>query len=164
MQFTSPLRHRREAFAARARELHLWLLEVLAWLMARVPAPRFLKLDFRRDLRKTRREIRILIMLSMMSRLSFNADAPSEKHTPQSALGYRRRRTRLVHALTRGIPLRTVRDMRDALESFDKVVRRAIARLPKKGGVMGAVVTVIAVAIALCTTAPTPAAEAADTS
>ena len=164
MQFTSPLRHRREAFAARARELHLWLLEVMAWLMARVPAPRFLKLDFRRDLRKTRREIRILIMLSMMSRLRFNADAPNEKSMPQSALGYRRRRTRVVHAITRGIPLRTVRDMRDALESFDKVVRRAIARLPKKGGVMGAVVTVIAVAIALCTTAPTPAAEAADTS
>jgi len=164
MQFTSPLRHRREAFAARARELHLWLLEVLAWLMARVPAPRFLKLDFRRDLRKTRREIRILIMLSMMSRLRFNVDAPSEKHAPQSALGYRSRRTRLIHAITRGIPLRSVRDMRETLENFDKVVKRAIARLPKKGGVLGAVVTVTAVTIALSTDAIAPAAEGADTS
>ena len=164
MQFTSPLRHRREAFAARARELHLWLLEVLAWLMARVPAPRFLKLDFRRDLRKTRREIRILIMLSMMSRLRFNADALSEKQAPQSALGYRSRHTRLVHALTRGIPLRTARDMRAALENFENVVMRAIARLPKKGGVLGAVVTVTAVTIVLRTDALAPAAEAADTS
>jgi len=164
MQFTSPLRHRREAFAARARELHLWLLEVLAWLMARVPAPRFLKLDFRCGLRKTRREIRILILLSMMSRLRFNADAPGEKCAPHGALGYRRRRTRLFHALTRGIPLRTPRDMRDALENFDEVVKRAIRRLPKKGGVQGAVVTVTAVAIVLCTDALAPAAEGADTS
>jgi len=164
MQFTSPLRHRRDAFAARARELHLWLLEVMAWLMARVPAPRFLKLDFRRELRKARREVRMLIMLSMISRLRFNADAPSEKHLPQSALGYRRRRTRLVRAITRGISLRTVRDMRATLENFDKVVMRAIRRLPKRGGVLGAVVTVTTVAIVLCTSAPAPAAEAADTS
>lgn len=164
MQFVSPLRHRREAFVARARELHLWLLEVLAWLMARVPAPRFLKLQLRHDLRKTRREIRILIMLSMISRMRFRVDAPIEKSLPQAALGYRRRRTRIIHGLTRGIPLRTVRDMRATLENFDKVVMRAIARLPKAGAVQGAVVTVIAVMIALCTSAPKPAAEAADTS
>jgi hypothetical protein len=164
VQFISPLRHCREVYATRARELHLWLLEVLAWLMARVPAPRSMKLELRRDLRKTRREIRILIMLSMISRLRFNVDAPSEKCAPPAALGYRRRRTRLIHAITRGIPLRTPREMRETLENFDKVVMRAIARLPKKGAVRGAVVTVTAVAIALCTTAPAPAAQAADTS
>lgn len=164
MQIAKPLRHRREAFAARARELHLWLLEVLAWLMARVPAPRFLKLDLRRDLRKTRREIRILIMLSMISRMNFRIDAPSEKFRPQSALGYRKRRTRLVHGITRGIPLRTAREMREILENFDKVVLRAIARLPRNGAVPGAVVTVTAVTIALCTSEAAPAAEAADTS
>jgi hypothetical protein len=164
MQFVSPLRHHRKAIAARVRELHLWLLEVLAWLMTCVPAPRFLKLELRRDLRKTRREIRILIMLGMMSRLRFNVDAPSEKEAPQGALGYRRRRTRLVHALTRGIPLRTAREMRAVLEDFDKVVKRAIARLPKKGGVQGAVVMVTAVTIVLCTNTLAPAAEGADTS
>jgi hypothetical protein len=164
MQITRPLRDRREAFAARARELHLWLLEALAWLMARVPAPRFLKLELRRDLRKTRCEIRILIMLSMISRMNFRTDSPGEKHLPQSALGYRRRRTRLVHAITRGVPLRTAREMRETLEDFDKVVMRAIARLPKNGAVLGAVVDVIAPTIGLRTDALATAAQAADTS
>lgn len=164
MQIARPLRDRRSAYAARVRELHLWLLEALAWLMACVPAPRFLKLDLRRDLRRTRREIRILIMLSMISRMNFRIDAPGEKHLPHSALGYRKRRTRLIHAITRGIPLRTPRQMRETLENFDKMVMRAIARLPAKGGVLGAVVAVTAVAIALCGDVLAPAAEAADTS
>jgi len=164
MQIARPLRQRRSAYAAAARDLHLWLLEVLAWLMARVPAPRFLRLDFQSDLRKARREIRTLIFLSMCSRMTFRVDRPTFTTRPQGILGYRWRRLRLMHAYTRGIPLRTVRDMRDALKDFRRTVLRALANFPKKGAVQGAVVTVIAVTIARCTSAPAPAAEAADTS
>ena len=164
MQISKPLRHRRSAYAAAARDLHLWLLQVMAWLMRRVPAPRFLKLDFQRDLRTARREIRMLIMLSMCSRMTFGVDRMRFTVTPNGMLGYKRRRLRLLHAYTRGIRLRTVRDMRDALRDFDRTVLRALKRFPKNGAVQGAIVTVLAVAIALCTTAPAPAAEAADTS
>ncbi|MDZ4775626.1 MAG: hypothetical protein SGJ23_02450 [Alphaproteobacteria bacterium] len=164
MQIVRPLRHRREAYAAAARDLHLWLLQVLAWLMARVPAPRFLRLDFRRDIRKTRAEIRTLIFLSMCARMTFHVDRTKYTRRPHGIDGYQRRRIRLLRWYTRGVPLRTVADMRDALKDFDKTVKRALARLPRKGGVLGAVVAVVAVSIALSTDACAPAAEAADTS
>ena len=164
MQIVKPLRHRREVYANAARELHLWLLEVLAWLMARVKPPRFMRLDFQSEIRKARRDIRMLIFLSMCSRMTFRVDRQMSTTRPNACLGYRRRRLRLLQAYTRGIALRTPRDMRDALRDFDRTVKRALANLPKKGAVQGAVVTVTAVMIALCTNAPAPAAEPADTS
>jgi hypothetical protein len=164
MQIARPLRHRRSAYAAAARELHLWLLQVMAWLMARVRPPRFMRLDFQADIRKVRREIRMLIFLSMCSRMTFRVDRQKCTVRPHGMLGYRRRRLRLLRAYTRGIALRTVRDMRNALRDFDRTVIRAIARLPKKGGVPGSIVTVLAVMIALGASALAPAAEAADTS
>jgi hypothetical protein len=164
MQVVRPLRHRREAYAAAARDLHLWLLQVVAWLMQHIRLPRAWRLEFQSDIRTARRDIRRLIFLSMCSRLTFRMDRPHVAHHPLGILGYKRRHARIVHAFTRGIPLRTVREMRDALAKFDKVVKCAIARLPKNGAVSGAVVTVIAVTIAISTTARAPAAEAADTS
>ena len=61
MQIVRPLRHRREAYATAARELHLWLLQVLAWVATRVRLPRLLRLDFQNEVRKARRDIRVLI-------------------------------------------------------------------------------------------------------
>jgi len=164
MQIARPLRHRRAVYAAAARELHLWLLEVMAWLMARVPAPRFMRLDFQADLRKTRRNIRMLIFLSMCSRMTFRVDHDRSTSRPHGMIGWRRRRLRIVRVYTRGIALRTARDMRDALRDFDRTVLRALAHLPKKAGVQGAIVTVTAVAIALCMNAPASAVDGADTS
>jgi hypothetical protein len=164
MQVVRPLRHRREAYAAAARDLHLWLLQVVAWLMTHVRLPRAWRLEFQNDIRTARRDIRRLIFLSMCSRLTFPVGGSSLTRHPNGVLGYKRRHARIVHAFTRGIPLRTVAQMRDALAKFDKLVKCAIARLPKNGAVSGAVVTVIAVAIALRTSALAPAAEAADTS
>jgi hypothetical protein len=164
MQVVRPLRHRREAYATAARDLHLWLLQVVAWLMQHIRLPRAWRLEFQSDIRTARRDIRRLIFLSMCSRLTFPVGCSSLTRRPNGVLGYKRRHARIVHAFTRGIPLRTVAEMRDALAKFDKVVKCAIARLPRNGAVPGAVVTVIAVAIALSTTALAPAAEAADTS
>jgi hypothetical protein len=164
MQIIRPLRHRREAYAAAARDLHLWLLQVVAWLMTHVRVPRAWRLEFQADIRTARRDIRRLIFLSMCSRMTFRMDRPQFTRRPNGVLGYQRRHARIVHAFTRGVPLRTAQQMRDALKNFDKVVKCAIARLPKNGAVLGAVVTVVAVAIALGTNAPAPAAEAADTS
>ncbi|MBL8557503.1 MAG: hypothetical protein JNM47_02190 [Hyphomonadaceae bacterium] len=164
MQIAKPLRHRRSAYAAAARDLHLWLLDVMAWLMARVRPPRFMRLDFQAELRKARRDIRMLIFLAMCSRMTFRVDRAVFTVRPHGMSGYQRRRMRLLRAYTRGVSLRTVRDMRDALRDFDRTVTRALARLPRKGGVLGAIVTVIAVTIALRTNAPAAAAEAADTS
>ncbi|MDZ4775698.1 MAG: hypothetical protein SGJ23_02820 [Alphaproteobacteria bacterium] len=164
MQVVRPLRHRRAAYATAARELHLWLLQVLAWVATRVRLPRILRLDFQDEIRKARRDIRVLIFLGMCSRMTFRRDRPSFTRRPHGIAGYQRRHARLLRIYTRGIPLRTLRDMRDALANFDKVVKCAIARLPKRGVAPGAVVAVIAVTIALSTNALAPAAEAADTS
>ncbi|MDZ4776078.1 MAG: hypothetical protein SGJ23_04755 [Alphaproteobacteria bacterium] len=164
MHVVRPLRHRRQAYAAAARELHLWLLQVLAWGATRVRLPRILRLDFQDEVRKARRDIRLLIFLGMCSRMTFRKDRPSFTRRPHGIAGYRRRRLRLLRTYTRGIALRTLRDMRDALKDFHETVKRAIARLPRNGVAPGAVVTVIAVTIALGASAPAPAPEAADTS
>ncbi|MDZ4778144.1 MAG: hypothetical protein SGJ23_15285 [Alphaproteobacteria bacterium] len=164
MQVVRPLRHRREAYAAAARDLHLWLLQVVAWLMTHVRLPRAWRLEFQSDIRTARRDIRRLIFLSMCSRLTFPVDRPNFTRRPNGILGFQRRHARIVHAFTRGISLRTVAQMRDALANFDKVVKCAIARLPKNGATPGAVVTVIAVMIASSTNALAPAIDDADTS
>ncbi|MDZ4776904.1 MAG: hypothetical protein SGJ23_08980 [Alphaproteobacteria bacterium] len=164
MQVVRPLRHRRAAYATAARELHLWLLKVLAWVATRVRLPRILRLDFQNEVRKARRDIRVLIFLGMCSRMAFRRDRPKFTRRPHGIAGYQRRHARLLRIYTRGIPLRTLRDIRDALANFDKVVKCAIARLPKNGVAPGAVVTVLAVTIALGASALAPAAEAADTS
>jgi hypothetical protein len=164
MQIARPLRHRRAAYAAAARDLHLWLLQVVAWLMTHVRLPRAWRLEFQNDIRTARRDIRRLIFLSMCSRLTFRVDRPDVTRRPHGVLGFQRRHARIVHAFTRGIPLRTVREMRDALATFDKVVKCAIARLPKNGATPGAIVGVMDVVLALSTSAPAPAAEIADTS
>jgi hypothetical protein len=165
MQIVRPLRHRRAAYATAARELHLWLLHVLAWVATRVRLPRILRLDFQNEVRKARRDIRMLIFLGMCSRMTFHRrDIGTFTRRPHGIAGYRRRHARLLRVYTRGTPLRTLREMRDALAKFDKVVKCAIARLPKRGVAPGAVVTVIAVMIGVNKTALAPAAEAADTS
>ena len=165
MQIVRPLRHRREAYATAARKLHLWLLQVLAWVATRMRLPRILRLDLQDEIRKARRDIRVLIFLGMCSRMTFRRrDFGKFTRRPHGIVGYRRRRARLLRIYTRGIPLRTLRDMRDALAKFEKVVKCAIARLPKLGVAPGAVVTVSAVVIALGASAPATAAEAADTS
>jgi hypothetical protein len=164
MQVLRPLRHRREAYATAARDLHLWLLQVVAWLMTHVRLPRAWRLEFQRDIRTVRRDIRRLIFLSMCSRLTFRMDRPHVAHHPNGVLGWQRRHARIVHAFTRGIPLRTVAQMRDALAKFDKVVKCAIARLPRNGATPGAVVKIVAEVLGLAATARAPAAEAADTS
>ena len=165
MHVVRPLRHRREVYATAARELHLWLLQVMAWVAARVRLPRILRLDFQDEIRKARRDIRVLIFLGMCSRMTFHRrDIGKIRFRPHGIAGYRRPHARLLRIYTRGIPLRTLRDMRDALKDFDRTVKCAIARLPKLGVTPGAIVAVIAVAIAMGVSAPTPAAEAADTS
>ena len=165
MQVVRPLRHRRAAYAAAARELHLWLLQVMAWVAARVRLPRILRLDFQDEIRKARRDILVLIFLGMCSRMTFRRrDIGRITRRPHGVAGYKRRYARLLRIYTRGIPLRTLRDMREALKDFDRTVKRAIARLPKLGVTPGAIVAVLAVIIELGASALAPAAEAADTS
>ena len=165
MQIVRPLRHRRAAYATAARELHLWLLQVMAWVASRVRLPRILRLDFQDEIRKARRDIRVLIFLGMCSRMTFRRrDIGRITRRPHGVAGYQRRHARLLRIYTRGISLRSLRDMRDALKDFDRTVKRAIARLPKNGVTPGAIVVVLAVSMALSTSAPAPAAEAADTS
>ena len=164
MQIARPLRHRRAAYATAARELHLWLLQVMAWVASRVRLPRILRLDFQDEIRKVRRDIRVLIFLGMCSRMTFRKDRPNFTRRPHGIAGYQRRHARLLRIYTRGIPLRTIRDMRDALKDFDATVKRAIARLPKLGVTPGAIVAVLAVEMTLSTSALALAAEAADTS
>ena len=165
MQVVRPLRHRCEVYATAARELHLWLLQVMAWVAARVRLPRILRLDFQDEIRKARRDIRVLIFLGMCSRMTFRRrDIGRFTRRPHGIAGYQRRHARLLRIYTRGIPLRTLRDLRDALRDFETTVKRAIARLPKLGVTPGAIVAVLAVAMTLIAPDLAPAAEAADTS
>lgn len=106
---------------------------------------------------------RVLIFLGMCSRKTLRRDRPKFTRRSHGIAGYQRRKTRLLRIHARDF-LGALRDMRDALAHFDKVVKRAIARLPKRGVMPGAVITVLTVMIVVNTSAIAPAAEAADTS
>lgn len=107
MQIARPLRHRRAVYAAAARELPLWLLQVMALVAARPRLPRILRLDSQDEIRKARRDIRMLIFLGMCARMTFRRDRPKLTRGPNGIAGYQRRRGGLLRIYARGIPLRT---------------------------------------------------------
>lgn len=69
MQIARPLCHLRSAYATAARELHLWVPPVLAWVATRMRLPCILRLDFQNEIPKARGNIRVLTFFGMCSRL-----------------------------------------------------------------------------------------------
>jgi hypothetical protein len=132
MQITRPLRSSVEKFSAHVRSLRMWVLELFAWWVLAF-GDRARRIELRRDIRFARREVRELIFLSMVARMTFQRRARRWMRPPSVRRGFRfaPRRLNLVALYTRGIRLGTIRDIRDVLTDFDRVVAKAIARVPK---------------------------------
>jgi hypothetical protein len=131
MQIHLPLRSSIETFRTHVRSLRLWVLELFAWWVLAF-GNRSERIDLRRDIREARREVRELIFLTMVSRMTFQRRARRWMRPPsaRSGFGYAQRRLNLVRLYTRGIRLKTLHDIRDVLSDFESIVQRAIARVP----------------------------------
>jgi len=149
-------------------DLRLWVLTLVAWLARHVPS-RWMRLLLRHSIRDARKDVRLLIFAKMLMRLRHRhvdhrhrAGQPAAISAPPG-FRLRRRTTKTLRLCTRGIALRSLRDVRKVIESIDRVVTRALRRLPMT------ILThqLVAVAIPACvfaSCAVAPAAEAADTS
>jgi hypothetical protein len=132
MQIHKPLRNSIARFKAHIRSLRMWVLEVCAWWVLGF-GTREDRIELRREVSEARREVRELIFLTMVSRMTFQRHARRWMRPPSVRMGFRfaQRRLHMMRLYTRGIRLRTLRDVRDVLNNFERVVAKAIARVPK---------------------------------
>jgi hypothetical protein len=164
MQIFTPLRSSIEKVSAHVRSLRVWVLELFAWWVLSF-GNRAERIDLRRDIRDARRETRELIFMTMVSRMTFQRCARRWMRPPSARAGfcYAQRRLNLIRLYTRGIRLRSLRDIRDVLNDFERVVQRAIGRVPKSF-CTGRLAVVTAPSCVPGFMEPTPAPEGADTS
>jgi hypothetical protein len=164
MQIHLPLRSSIETFRTHVRSLRLWVLELFAWWVLAF-GNRSERIDLRHDIREARREVRELIFLTIVSRMSFQRRARRWMRPPSARSGFRyaQRRLNLVRLYTRGIKLGSLRDIRDALNDFDSIVERAIARVPS-GVCAGGLIITWSVGAPADVQLSIAGAEAADTS
>jgi hypothetical protein len=117
-----------------ARSLRLWLMEVVAW-MVEVIGFREGRIALNKHRIETRRELRELIFLMMCARMRFRTTERRRRWTrpPSAPRGFRYvyRRLDMARLYTRGIALRTFAEMRRALDDLERIVERAIARVPR---------------------------------
>ncbi len=137
MQIHRPLRTHIAKYRKAAQDLRLWVLEVLAWWLGIVGGAfdmRDARLLLQGCIRDARRDARDLIFLAMIARMDVRrpASRPSRPPSARSGFRYRLRRFRPARIFTRRIALRTLADIRTALDDFDGVVERALKRLPKR--------------------------------
>ncbi|MBL8558620.1 MAG: hypothetical protein JNM47_07865 [Hyphomonadaceae bacterium] len=149
-------------------DLRLWVLTLVCWLAERVPQ-RWLRLLLQQCIRDVRQDVKLLIFAKTLMRVRRRESASLHPFAQPAAISappgfeLRRRTTKTLKLVTRGIRLRTLRDIRHVIERIDSVVTRVLRRLPMT------VLThkLVAVRIPGCVFAsctPAPAAEAADTS
>jgi hypothetical protein len=164
MQIISPFR--RIDLHAHVQSLRLWVLEILAWMAAAVGF-REGRIAVREKQREVRRDLRELVFAMMCARMRFRKrEGGVLTSIPRSAPpGFRFawRRLNVDRFYTRGIAMRTFRQMQAVLNDLDRVVARAIARVPKRRA-PGALVAVAPPAQMLSACTPAPAPDAADTS
>jgi hypothetical protein len=132
MQITKPLRSSIDKIKIHVRSLRVWVLELFAWWVLAFGSSAE-RISLRRDIREARSQARELIFLMMISRMTFQKHARQWMRPPSARSGFRyaHRRLNLVRLYTRGIRLRSLRDIRDVLNDFERVVQRAIKRVPK---------------------------------
>jgi hypothetical protein len=132
MQIHKPLRSSIQRFKAHIRSLRMWVLEAYAWWVPGFGS-REDRIELRREVAEARREVRELIFLTMVSRMTFQRHARTWKRPPSVRTGFRfaPRRLHMMRLYTRGILLRNLRDVRDVLKNFERVVAKAIARVPR---------------------------------
>jgi len=164
MQIIRPRDFSREIADALAN-LRLWFLSVVEWIAEFAPLPREARLWLQRQLIDTRRELRVMLAAAIVSRMRIVERPHRRSHRRRMPPGFRwaHRGAPAVRFFTRGIRLRTLADMRRALDDFDAIATRAVARLPAdlRGGVL---VMTFARKRAASPLTIAPAPEAADTS
>lgn len=164
MQIATPLRSSIDKISAHVRSLRAWVLELFAWWVLSFGG-REDRIGLRRNIRDARREVRDFLFLAMVSRMTFQRRARWRMRPPSVRQGFRytQRRLNLVRLYARGIRLRTLRDIRDVLNDFERIVVRAIARVPRAMCTGGLVIA--AAPEPVCGFAVlAPVAEGADTS
>jgi hypothetical protein len=142
MQIFTPVT--RTDLTAWAQSMKLWLMEVVAWMVEAIGF-REGRIALNKHRVETRRELRELIFLMMCARMRFRkADRRQRWMRPPSAprgVRYRCRRIDMVRLYTRGIALKSFAEMRRALDDLDRIVARAIARVPKSAATGKRIIT-----------------------
>lgn len=164
MQIHLPLRSSIDTSKAHVRSLRVWVLELFAWWVAR-PGSCKDRIDLCRDIRDGRREVRDLPFLTMVSRMTFQRRAKRWMRPPSARDGFRHahRRLTLVRLYTRGVRLKTLRNIPDVLNDFERTGQPAIARAPRVVFSGGLTIVVMTRCVAGFT-AIAAAAEGANTS
>ncbi len=132
MQIFSPIT--RTDLQAHAQSLKLWLLEIAVWLVEAIGFSEG-RIALREMRIEARRELRQLIFMMMCQRMRFKKQDRRRRwmRPPSTPRGFRyaSKRLDMVRLYTRGIALKSFAAMRSALDDLDKVVDRAMARVPK---------------------------------
>jgi hypothetical protein len=164
MQIFTPVT--RTDLKACAQSLRLWLMEIVAWMVEAIGF-REGRLALNKHRTEARRELRELIFLMMCARMRFRKSEKRRRwmRPPSVPVGFRyaRRCADMVRLYTRGIAVKSFAEMRGVLDDLERIVERAIARVPKciSTGRLAIVSPPMPVS---GFTAPTPAKEGADTS
>jgi len=147
--------------------LRLCVLTLVAWLAGAIPS-RALKLVLQQCIRDARQDVKTLVFAKMLWRARHYPDhlRPDAQPAATSAppgFRLRRRRVTIFRLCTRGLKLRTFRDIQRTLQNIDDVVTRALNRVPMTF-VTQVLVAAWIPACVFASCAPARATEAADTS
>ncbi len=164
MHIHRPLQHHIAKLTAAARALRLWVVELIAWWVLTF-GDRASRIALQHDIIAARRETRELVFMAMVARMRFQKRKRAWMRPPSARAGfrYRFRALRAQRIYTRGLRLKSLKDIRRVLGDFDRIVLRAIARVPKQVAT-GGLVTVAPPADGFSLVAPALATESADTS
>jgi hypothetical protein len=166
MQILNPLHPHRASIEAFAQSLRLWVLELAAWLVMLMKS-RDGRIQLQHLLIEARQDIRVLIALKMGLRLRIHTGRRLATGHGYCSVpcGFRvqTRTGRRLRLFTRGIALRSIRDMQRVLADLDGAVGRAVARLPNSMTRMSIVIAACLVK-EVCVPGITQAPEEADTS
>jgi hypothetical protein len=117
-----------------AQSLRLWLMEIAVWLVEAIGSHEG-RIALNKHRVETRREVRELIFLMMCARMRFRKIEKRRRcmRPPSFPAGFRYayRRTDMVRLYTRDVALKSFAQMRRALDDLERIVERAIARVPK---------------------------------
>lgn len=133
MQIRRSLPHIARTIRLVVQSLRLWTLELVA-LWVEMFGGREGRIVLQRRLRLLRRDTRRVFFIAAVSRLRMR-EGGGETLRPRSAppgARYQRRRTRLIRVVTRRLRLKTLADIRAALDAFEAHVARAFAGIPKR--------------------------------
>jgi hypothetical protein len=164
MQIHRPLQHQIAKLTTAARALRLWVLQLLAWWVMTF-GDRNARIALQNEVIEARRQTRDLVFMAMVARMTFQKRNARWMRPPTARAGFRytQRTLRVQKIYTRGLRLRTLKDIRGVLNNFERIVERAIAKLPKHV-VTGGLVAVAPPALTFLRAGTAHAPEGADTS